>query len=352
MKIRLAFLTTVLLGATLPALATLTYTCDASIGAGICGDLQGSTVAGEYNSIFKNINANIYVTFAPIFAYGESFVNLTAVPYSTYYTALGLSTNDPTAYSSLTVSDPLYPYGNTNENIDLTPALASALDITDGGANTAGIVPDASSPGGFDSCTLGVDSPCYTGVIEIGSGFTFDYPVSPSDPVDGLDFFSIVEHETDETLGTISCIAGNGSVPYNGCTGNFTGTDASPADLFRYASAGTRSFFGSANGTPAYFSIDGGVTDIADYNNSPTSGDYGDWLVNFSDLKVQDYEASDGTIDITTDGGSEIEVLNAVGFNVNSSTPEPGTLGLLGAGLAILTGIRAASSWRRRQNQD
>jgi hypothetical protein len=347
MKIRLAILTPVLLGATLPALATLSYTCDPSIGSGTCAALQGSTVAGEYNSIFTNINANIYITFANIGAFGESFVNLTAVPYSIYYTALGLSTNDPTAYSSLTVSDPLSAYGNTNGNIDLTPALASALDITDGGANTAGIVPDASSPSGFDSCTLGVDSPCYTGAIEISSQYTYVYPLSPSDSESGDDFFAIVEHETDETLGTISCIGTNvDSEPYDQC--NPTGTDASPADLFRYASSGVRSFLNADNGTPAYFSIDGGVTDIADYTNTPNSGDYGDWVFNGTG-KVQDAELPYGTADITTDGGSEIDVLNAVGFNL--STPEPGSLGLLGAGLAILTGIRAASS-RRRQKQD
>jgi hypothetical protein len=44
--------------------------------------------------------------------------------------------------------------------------------------------------------------------------------------------------------------------------------------------------------------------------------------------------------DITNDGGSEIAVLNAVGFDFNSATPEPGTLGLLAASLAILAALR------------
>jgi hypothetical protein len=341
MKIRSAYLSPVLLWATLPALASLTYTCDPSIGTGTCAALQGSTVAGEYNGIFTNTNANIYITYAPIGAFGESFPVTTAVPYSVYYAALGLSTNDPMAYSSLTVSDPLSAYGNTNGDIDISPALASALAITYGGANTAGETSDGSP------CVLGTPS-CFSGVVEISNEYTFDYPTSPLDYESGFDFFTVVEHETDENLATISCIGGNDNGPYNQC--NPTGTDASPADLFRYASAGTRSFLGSANGTPAYFSIDGGVTDIADYNNSPNGGDYGDWLVNFSDLKVQDYELSYGTIDITTDGGAEIDLLNAVGFNTNSSIPEPGTLGLLGAGLAILATIRAASIWRCHQD--
>jgi hypothetical protein len=340
MKIRLAFLALVLLGATSPALATLTYTCDPSISAMTCGALQGSTVAGEYNSIFNSINANIYITIATIGAYGESFPVTTAVPYSVYYAALGVSTDDRTAYGTLSATDPLLTYGNTNAEIDISPAVASALDITYGGANTAGETSDGSP------CTLG-SSGCYSGVVEISNEYTFDYPTSPSDSESGLDFFSIVEHETDENLGTISCIGTetNTAVPYDQC--NPAGTDASPADLFRYASSGVRSFLTTANGTPAYFSTDGGVTDIADYNNTPNDADYGDWLVNFNDLKVQDFEASYGTIDITTDGGSEIDVLDAVGFNL--STPEPGTVGLLGAGLAIVAAIRVASTRRVRR---
>jgi hypothetical protein len=334
MQIRSACLSLVLLWAALPALASLTYTCDPSIGTGTCAALQGSTVAGEYNSIFTNINANIYITYANIGAYGESFPVNTAVPYSVYYAALGLSTNDPMAYSSLTVSDPLSAYGNTNGDIDISPALASALRITYGGANTAGETA-VGSP-----CTLGSPN-CYSGVVEVSTEYPFNFPTSPSDSQSGLDFFTIVEHETNENLGTISCIGTDiSNESYDQC--NPTGTDASPADLFRYASSGVRSFLGSANGTPAYFSIDGGVTDIADYHNSPDDGDYGDWTDNLNFIKVQDYELSDGTIDITTDGGAEIDALNAVGFNVNSSIPEPGTLELLGVGLAILATIRVS----------
>jgi hypothetical protein len=56
------------------------------------------------------------------------------------------------------------------------------------------------------------------------------------------------------------------------------GTDASPADLFRYSAPGTRSFLGNSNtcsGYSAYFSINSGNTD---YNNCPFGGDYGDWV--------------------------------------------------------------------------
>jgi hypothetical protein len=162
-----------------------------------------------------------------------------------------------------------------------------------------------------------------------------------------------VEHETDEILGTISCIGAN---DIDGCS-TTGGTDASPADLFRY-SAGIRSFLANSNtcsGSSAYFSIDSGNTDIADYNNCPTGGDYGDWLSIYPYL-VQDAEASpDAKLDISTDVGvnanhyfrPEVAVLDAVGFNL--ATPEPGTLGLLGASLGILVLVRTHICYRPRR---
>jgi hypothetical protein len=349
MKRHLLLLTIAALGATLPAFATLTYTCDSNIDAmqsGTCAALQGSTVAGVYNGIFGNsITSNVYVKYAPIGAYGESFFNVTPVPYSIYYAAL-LAKN-PAAAATLTPADPLFSYGNTDQQIDITPALASALGITYGGANTAGVLSD-----GMTSCTIGVTPNCYSGLIEISNESTYDYPASPAGPVSGLDFYAIVEHETDETLGTISCIGTNGSSqPYDQCTpnNNTVVTDAAPGDLFRYASAGTRSFLNAANGSKAYFSNDGGVTLMAYYINSPNNGDYGDWdyFADGSVVLVQDAELSNGTVDISTDGpgstpGPEVALLNAVGFDV----PEPGSMGLLGASLAVLT----IAGIRRRRN--
>lgn len=346
MNRRLVFVAMAVFGAALPALANITYTCDPSIDAthaGTCAALNGSTVSGVYSSVFSNANANIYITYGALGAYAESNTGLTAVSYSQYYGALAASTDDATALASLSpTSDPLLPYGNTSGNIDVTPTLASALGLT--GAETAGIHPDGSS------CVLGVDTNCYSGVITISStsfgSNPLYYPLSPSDAVvsGGFDFFYLVEHETDEVLGTISCI---GTSNVDTTDDECNSTDASPADLFRYGAPLTPSFLTTANGSSAYFSIDGGFTQIAQYINTPANGDYGDWVYN-GVVKVQDGAASEGVnADITNDGGSEIAVLNAVGFNL--ATPEPSTLGLFGVSFAILV---LARGWRRsRQTQ-
>lgn len=45
-------------------------------------------------------------------------------------------------------------------------------------------------------------------------------------------------------------------------------------DLFRFTSPGTRLFNGAATAPPAYFSVDGGVTDIADYGQTSDPSDF------------------------------------------------------------------------------
>jgi hypothetical protein len=356
MKRRLGFL---IVAVSLPALANIQYTCDSSIGASICASLNGSSVSGVYSSIFSSsMAANIYITFGNT-GVGSSDANFTPVSYSTYYNALAAQTDDPVALASLGISgDPLG--SASNGMVDISPALANALGISENGANTAGL--DALG----NNCMLGT-SGCYNGVITIG-GDASDYffPSSPSAPppqapVYQVDFYSVVEHETDEILGTVSCIGGDDIDQCNPAVGNIPqGTDASPADLFRYSAPGVRSFLATSNVCSssvyqqfAYFSINGGATDIADYNDCPAGGDYGDWIPYYPYL-VQDAEASvDANLDISTDVGvngnnyprPEVAVLDAVGFNL--ATPEPGTLGLLGGSLGLLALVRRV--WYRRQ---
>jgi hypothetical protein len=346
------FLTLAVLGVALPAFANITYTCAGNIDPTFCANmLNGPQASGVYSGIFANITANIFIQFGNA-GVGESSTNFTAIPYADYYNALAAHTDDLTALANLpppssALMGPLVTNGNDNGNVDISAALASSLGITEFGAQTAG----TSSIDGVSSCVLGVDANCFNGIITMATGPGFYFPSSPSDPLtpaemDEVDFFMVVEHETDEVLGTISCI-GTGfdaiaklNVPVDQCS---TAGDASPADLFRYASPGVRSFLTTANGTAAYFSNNGGNTDIADYDNSPIGEDYGDWTTACGlAIRVQNGGACPGAnSDLTNDGGSEIAVLDAVGFNLESSVPEAGTMGLLGASLLTLALVHA-----------
>lgn len=335
-----------------PAHASITYTCDSSITsnvnvpAGSCGILQ-TTIANLYNSTFSNANASIYVQLGPNSG-GESQFLLGGLDYSTYKTDFTGESTDAAAVANIPGSEP-----DVTGDVFVTAAEADALGFNiEGGANSFGVLAD-----GVTHCQLGTAN-CYNGVITIGGPLYF----RSGGPIGGgqYDFYSIAQHETDEILGTASCLTFTGpstpSAPtVDGCA-DINGSGISPTDLYRYSSPGVLAWIAAASdkgNLGAYFSVDGGNTTIATYHNGPDGGDYGDFTFQGTcgtDL-VQDYAAISGcSPDITTDAGTpEIQLLNAVGFNLGqaqANTPEPGTIGLLGMGL---TGLGVASYRRRKR---
>lgn len=345
------------LGTSVPAFGTLSYTCDASVNttvAGLCNALN-TTVAGFYNSTFTNANASIYIQIANNGGLGEStggFLNL--VSYTTYQTKLQTESTDA-ARLTLPSGEPT-AFGTGQ--VELTSALKDAMGI---GGTTFGVEFNAAGNAGNgwagSACTNPGDgavvvasgTACYNGIITINlpadlpanQGYFFPGLQAGSQPFN-YDFYSILQHETDEILGTTSCIDRSASALTDGCGG----TNASVNDLFRYSGAGARTF--DVTGGTQYFSADGGVTDF-EGNVFPNALGNGDWA-DFSSgcTFVQDSTgclsslASSLQFNITTDGpggikGPEIAMLNAVGFNLASSaTPEPGTWGLIGLSLVAL----------------
>jgi hypothetical protein len=315
---------------------SVAYTCAANIDAteaGTCAYLN-TTIAGLYNSTFSNMNADFYIEYG-VTGLGSNSQYVSGVSYSSYLDALTSTASsdavDTGALASLPLAEPsLYDGGN----VYLTSTLGGALGFTGIGIDTSG-----------GSCTLGTGG-CYNDVITIttpanlssetsGTQSLYWRQAGGSIPADAYDFYSVVEHETDEALGTASCITTTGALA-DFCGGS----SPSAVDLFRY-SAGARVLESTTPG--AYFSYDGGVTNGAAgavYNTLPNGEDYADY-VNGCQF-VQDEEGCTGRIfDITTDGGSEINILDAVGFNLNQNpVPEPGTVSLLSLGFAGMAAFR------------
>jgi hypothetical protein len=356
-------------GVSMPAFGNLSYTCDASINAtvaGLCNALN-TTVANMYNSTFTNVNASIYIQVANNGGLGESTVGYSNLQtYAAYQSKLETESTDP-AKSTLPSGEPAIFSGG---DIELTSALKDAMGI---GGTTNGVEFNAGGNAGNGwagaSCTNPGDgvavvagpTACYNGIITIDTeaellsltgnqGYFFPGLAGGTETFN-YDFYSVVQHETDEVLGTTSCIDRSSTALTDGCGG----TNASVNDLFRYTSAGTRTF--DTTGGSQYFSANGGVTDY-ELNQFPNALGSGDWAdFSSSCTFVQDSSgcptntSTNTQFNITTDGpggitGPEIAMLNAVGYNL--ATPEPGTLGLLGVSLIALALGR--NRLRRKQN--
>jgi hypothetical protein len=343
-------------GAALANAGTLTFTCDPGVAAATCSYLN-TTIAGNYSSTFTNASANIYIQYGTTSLASATTGVDNQVTYSQYSAALAaqaIASGNPvqvSAVAALTSYDALI-YGSGN--VDLTSALANALGI---GGDVAGGNAGITGPGGTVCFTPG-GAGCYSGIItvtnDVSTPLYYDN-LGGTEPSNAYDFYGTVEHEVDELLGTVSCVTTTTTPLSNDCAGNNT---PSAVDLFRYSSSGNLAPDNSLSTTPgAYFSYNGGATNGAIgiggspkfYNTLDNGDDYADFISSSPDCgtnqTIQDAEGcpgEDAGLTIKNDGGAEINILNAIGYDVHStaSTPEPGTMTLLGAGLAGLAVYR------------
>jgi hypothetical protein len=98
-----------------------------------------------------------------------------------------------------------------------------------------------------------------------------------------------------------------------------------PLDMFHFSAPGVRTYSATM---PGYFSIDNGVTDLADFNSTPP-GDPSDWAASVLDNAFDSYATSGVNLQITPADFTEMDVL---GWDLNPSS----TLG--GPGDDTLTG--------------
>ena len=149
-----------------------------------------------------------------------------------------------------------------------------------------------------------------------------------SNRVDGIasdkyDMFGVVLHEMDEFLG----VGGPGSTVGTGYP--YLGIE----DLFRYTSVGVRSY--TTVDDDAYFSIDGGATRLARFNQNAW-GDYADWWSTGPHTpSAQDAFGTPGVISSYT--SAERVALDVVGWDLApAQVPEPSTSMLM---LPVLLGL-------------
>lgn len=110
------------------------------------------------------------------------------------------------------------------------------------------------------------------------------------------DLIAVAEHEMDEVMALESDLPDT--------------SDPFPQDLFRYTSAGARTF--TTSGDNAYFSLDG--SNLLVQFNQAASGDYGDWWSTGTHTpRVQDAFATAGA---TPNPTVELTALDVIGFDL------------------------------------
>jgi hypothetical protein len=349
---RLAFVGLAILSAigAVPARANITYSCAGSVDAaqaGTCNYLN-TVIASQYSAAFGNANASIFIEMAGIAGAQSTTGFYNSISYSTYVadlTANALASGNAIQADALSALSSLDASVYGSDQVVITSALGEALGVPD-----SSLLGTTSS---LTACMIGTPG-CYNGIIAVAnSPFLYYDQNGGTQPSGDYAFYDLVEHETDEVLGTESCISttdasGNLTDPCDTFTGN-TGTP-SAVDLYRYDSAGNLSVNSTCVGltfcSGAYFSYNGGASNGAGtslYNTAANGYDYADYA-GFNcpggPIVVQNSSACPGTNpQINNDGGGEINILNAIGYNLQS-TPEPATVALMGAGLAILLGVR------------
>ena len=204
------------------------------------------------------------------------------VSYSTLRSSLLASastSDDSTAYASLaTPQDP-----NANGNVAVWRSQEKALGLGGVAANDSGI----------------------DGVVGFGTGWS------------SSSWVRVGLHEITHAMGRTSGYAGYGI-----------------EDLFRFSSAGVHTY---AGGTPAYFSINGGVTDLANFS---TVSDYGDWASD--SLTTTDADNAFYTSGPDAISPVGLTVLDVIGFHRASSTgPQTLTVAQAIAAYSANTGVAA-----------
>jgi hypothetical protein len=177
----------------------------------------------------------------------------------------------------------------------------------------------------------------FDGIVTLNSDQPLDFSRGDGITSGGYDAMRLIDHEINEILGLGSILPS---------TTDFTGNTAiRPQDLFRFAAPGLRSLT-TNSGASAYFSIDGGVTDLIGLSQTP-NGDYGDWASAACNplprpLVQYAFTCPNQIADMRWNSPEAIN-LDVIGYDL--ATPEPPASSLLAAGMALLCLVRPRA-WR------
>ena len=219
---------------------------------------------------------------------------------------------DGQAIPSGDVGTSLAPLLGSYEYTDVTGALQDLSSSSPSDAVLASVVanlPD-NDPAGMDNYNIPYAEAqalgFLPGTIGLDSGFigfrnvAFDYSEANGISSGAYDFQGLAAHEISEVLGRLSGLPSSGEAQYS-----------TPFDILRYTAPGVNSFSSSDH---AYFSIDGGTTDLGNFNYRG-GGDRGDW----SGSTYDSFNAYLRPGVVETLSGNDLTALDALGYGAWST---------------------------------
>jgi Ca2+-binding RTX toxin-like protein len=277
-----------------------TLVINPTFGPTITADPNAATIEATINTAIANLEnaftdtVTVNITFNEMTTgLGKSNWFFNTVSYTSYLAALtshATTADDTTALASLPAGPNNPVDGNSSINVQVANAVA-----------------------------LGLASGSTTGTIGLNTGRCFLNRVAPIIGAGPYDLLATVTHEIDEVLGFASALNGlnNGAAAPTGAVWG--------DDLYRYVTGSTTRSFDTNVATNASFSIDGGTTDLAGFNQSspvtvpPSSADFSDWNGQPSP-KVQDaFQSQNATPNL----GVELRRLDVLGYTPAAGLTAP-----------------------------
>jgi autotransporter-associated beta strand protein len=284
---------------------------DPTFGASITSDPNVAVIEAGIDATIQRVEADIANPITVTIDFQEMTTGLGLSQtttydesYSSYRSWLAnnqiLSANDTTALASLP-NQAANPVTGNSSNSSMT--IAAPLLRSLGQTAAGGLTSNGNSGGTFDG-DIGLN----TSIMNLSRTGTQNAGY--------YDLQAVAGHEIDEVLG----IGGTGSTLSSGDPSVPTTTGV--LDLFRYSASGVRSFNLNPN-VNAYFSINGGNTNLVYFDQNNEGADFSDWGNGTANAEAGNtppqLQDSFGTPGADTNiGVNELTALDVVGYNLIS----------------------------------